>query len=170
MSFKRVIALMLFALMLFTAFSAMIACNGGDDPGEQGGQSGGEGNAGGEGSESGGTENGGEGVTENSAMTYEQYLENLDNLVYLWEKAEELACNDEQKLNVRRSATQIKYIEVCVAYETYRRSGNEADLEAFKVINQAYGDYLATLDYHSYKLPSNWTIDGDPNVWKNDAK
>ncbi|MBQ4601996.1 MAG: DUF4838 domain-containing protein [Clostridia bacterium] len=103
-------------------------------------------------------------------ITYEQYTENLDNLVYLWEKAEELACTDEQKLNVRRSATQIKYIEVCVAYETYRRSGSDADLEAFKVINQAYGDYLATLDSKYYKLPSNWTIDLDPNVWRNDAK
>ncbi|MBR4880945.1 MAG: DUF4838 domain-containing protein [Clostridia bacterium] len=103
-------------------------------------------------------------------ISYEQYLENLDNLVYLWEKAEELACTEEQKLNVRRSATQIKYIEVCVAYETYRRSGSDADLEAFKVINQAYGDYLATLANDNYKLPSNWTIDGDPNAWKNDAK
>ena len=103
-------------------------------------------------------------------ITYEQYLENLDYLVSLWEKAEELAYTDEQKLNVRRSATQIKYIEVCVAYETYRRSGDEADLEAFKVINQAYGDYLATLEGDFYKLPSNWTIDGDPNLWRNDAK
>ena len=49
-------------------------------------------------------------------------------------------------------------------------NGFEADLEAFKVINQAYGEYLATLENENYKLPSNWTIDGDPNTWRNDAK
>ncbi len=90
MSFKRVIALMLFILMIFTASFGMIACNGGDGPDEQGGgaSSGGGGNEGGEGggSSSGGEVNegggneGGEGNegagngSVNPAITYEQYL------------------------------------------------------------------------------------------------
>lgn len=103
-------------------------------------------------------------------ITYEQYTENFDYLMGLWEKAEALAYTDEQKLNIRRSATQMKYIEVCLAYETYKRSGSDADLEAFKAVNIAYGEYLKTLGHCKYKLPYNWTETLDPKLWVNNYK
>ncbi|MBR6514817.1 MAG: DUF4838 domain-containing protein [Clostridia bacterium] len=103
-------------------------------------------------------------------ITYEQYTENFDYLMGLWEKAEALAYTDEQKLRVRRSATQMKYIEVCLAYETWERSGSEADLEAFKAINIAYGEYLDTLGHCRFKLPYNWRVDSDPKLWVNNSK
>ena len=101
-------------------------------------------------------------------ITYEQYLENYDYLRALWDKAEELANTETEKLNVRRGALQMRYIEVCMAYRKYSLSGNEADLEAFKALNLEYADYMSTLGHHQFALPSNWTVDGNPDLWLNE--
>ncbi len=103
-------------------------------------------------------------------ITYEQYLENYDYLRSLWDKAEELANTDTEKLNVRRGALQMRYVEVCMAYRKYAASGKEADFEAFKAINLEYADYMSTLGHHQFSLPSNWTVDGNPDLWDDDSE
>lgn len=103
-------------------------------------------------------------------ITYEQYLENYDYLRSLWDKAESLANTDYEKLNVRRGALQMRYIEVCMAYRKYALSGNQADFEAFKSLNLEYADYMSTLEHHQFSLPANWTVDGNPDLWKDDSE
>ncbi len=105
-----------------------------------------------------------------SVITYEQYLENYDYLMGLWDKAAELTSNDEQLLRVRRSAAQMKYIEVCMAYEEYRISNDPADLENYNTVAQAYFDYLGTLESNNYRAPGNWDKGLDPKKWSNDTK
>ena len=103
-------------------------------------------------------------------ITYEQYLENYDYLRSLWDKAEALASNDNERLNVRRAALQMRYIEVCLAYRKYEASGLESDLEAFKALNLAYAEYMSTLEHHQFALPENWTVDGNPDLWADDSE
>ncbi len=103
-----------------------------------------------------------------SIITEEQYRENFDYLMGLWNKAEELASTPEQKLRVRRSATQMEFIKVCLAYETYRASQDQADLDAYNKTAEAYFDYLDTLESSSYHAPSNWDANLDPRLWSND--
>ena len=103
-------------------------------------------------------------------ITYEQYLENYDYLRSLWDKAESLANTETEKLNVRRGALQMRYIEVCMAYRKYSLSGDEADFEAFKALNLEYADYMSTLEHHQFALPSNWTVDGNPDLWEDDSE
>ncbi len=103
-------------------------------------------------------------------ITEEQYRENFDYLMGLFDKALELASTDEQKLRVRRSATQMKYIEVCLAYEDYRDSGDQADLDKYNEMAEAYFAYLGTLESDNYRAPGNWDAGKDPKHWDNDTK
>ena len=105
-----------------------------------------------------------------SIITEEQYRENFDYLMGLWDKAAALATTDEQLLRVRRSATQMKYIEVCLAYEDYRDSQDQADLDSYNATAEAYFEYLGTLESENYKAPGNWDANLDPNLWSNDTK
>ena len=103
-------------------------------------------------------------------ITEAQYRENYDYLMGLFDKALELASTDEQKLRVRRSAAQMKYIEVCLAYEDYRASGDQADLDKYNEMALAYFDYLGTLEDDNYRAPGNWDLGKDPKDWDNDSK
>ncbi len=103
-------------------------------------------------------------------ITEEQYRENFDYLMSLFDKAAELASTDEELLRVRRSAAQMKYIEVCLAYEDYRASGDAADLENYNTVAEAYFAYLGTLEDDNYRAPGNWDSGLDPKKWHNDAK
>ncbi|MBR6514816.1 MAG: DUF4838 domain-containing protein [Clostridia bacterium] len=103
-------------------------------------------------------------------ITEAQYRENYDYLMGLFDKALELASTDEQKLRVRRSAAQMKYIEVCLAYEDYRASGDQADLDKYNETALAYFDYLGTLEDDNYRAPGNWDLGKDPKDWDNDSK
>ena len=103
-------------------------------------------------------------------ITEQQYRENYDYLMGLWDKALELASTDEQVLRVRRSAAQMKYIEVCLAYEDYRASGDQADLDKYNETALAYFDYLGTLEDDNYRAPGNWDLNKDPKDWDSDTK
>ena len=61
------------------------------------------------------------------------------------------------------------YIGCQLAYEKYRVSGNQADLDAFREINIAYVDLLNSIvesdgqdDFHT---PENWAENRDPDQW-----
>ncbi len=49
-------------------------------------------------------------------------------------------------------------------------TGSEADFEAFKALNLEYADYMSTLGHHQFSLPSNWTVDGNPDLWQDDSE
>ncbi|MBE6574096.1 MAG: DUF4838 domain-containing protein [Ruminococcaceae bacterium] len=79
----------------------------------------------------------------NDIITEEQYRENFDYLMGLWEKAEALAQTEDMAYRVRRDSTQMKYIELCLAYEDYADSEKtDADLKAYTDMRDAYVDIL----------------------------
>ena len=92
----------------------------------------------------------------------EQWDENYAYLRNLWETALELADTDEQKFRVKRTMTQILYVELQMAYHKYEASGNEADLEHFRQLNNEYAAHMREV---GFRLPYNWSEGSDPDTW-----
>ena len=99
-------------------------------------------------------------------ITEEQYREHYDYMMGLWEKAEELAQTEEMKYRVRRDSTQMKFIELCLAYEDYADSPRTAEDEAYYVDNYrtpyiellaSYG-FMEPLYCHTKLNPAEWRI------------
>ncbi|MBE6686726.1 MAG: DUF4838 domain-containing protein [Ruminococcaceae bacterium] len=98
-------------------------------------------------------------------ITEEQYRENFDYMMGLWEKAEALAQTEEMADRVRRDSTQMKFIELCLAYEDYADSAKtEEDLKTYTDKRAAYLEILKEYNfmeplYSSTKLnPVEWRI------------
>lgn len=98
----------------------------------------------------------------NDVITEEQWAENYDYLRSLWEKALELANTPDEINRVKRTMTQILYVELQMAYHKYEASGNEEDLKAFRELNIAYADHLESVGFH---VSGNWGPNGDPDKW-----
>ena len=98
----------------------------------------------------------------NDVITEEQWAENYDYLRSLWEKALELANTPDEINRVKRTMTQILYVELQMAYHKYEASGDEEDLKAFRELNIAYVDHLESVGFHE---PGNWGPNGDPDKW-----
>jgi len=97
----------------------------------------------------------------NDIITEEQYRENFDYLMGLWEKAESLAQTEEMADRVRRDSTQMKYIELCLAYETYADSAMTAeDLAKYTALRDAY---IEILELYDFKIPNISNL--NPKFW-----
>ncbi|MBE6686892.1 MAG: DUF4838 domain-containing protein [Ruminococcaceae bacterium] len=98
----------------------------------------------------------------NDIITEEQYRENFDYLMGLWEKAESLAQTEEMATRVRRDSTQMKYIELCLAYETYADSAMTAeDLAKYTALRDAYVEILET---YGFEMPNISNL--NPAFWR----
>ncbi|MBE6574095.1 MAG: DUF4838 domain-containing protein [Ruminococcaceae bacterium] len=94
-------------------------------------------------------------------ITEEQYRENYDYLMGLWEKAESLAQTEDMAYRVRRDSTQMKYIELSLAYRDYAASEKtDADLKAYTDIRDAY---IALLEEYGFDMPNVGNI--NPDFW-----
>ncbi|MBE6574097.1 MAG: DUF4838 domain-containing protein [Ruminococcaceae bacterium] len=99
-------------------------------------------------------------------ITEEQYRENFDYMMGLWEKAESLAQTEEMAYRVRRDSTQMKFIELCLAYEDYMDSDRTAEDEAYYVDNYRtpYIERLASYGFmepyycHTKLNPADWRV------------
>ena len=98
----------------------------------------------------------------NNILREEQWDENYDYLRNLWETALELADSDEQKFRVKRTMTQILYVELQMAYHDYQESGDPADLDYFRELNNAYAAHMREV---GFRLPNNWAESMDPDNW-----
>ncbi|MBQ3100228.1 MAG: DUF4838 domain-containing protein, partial [Clostridia bacterium] len=99
-------------------------------------------------------------------LTEQQWNDNIDYFNTLLDNALAYADTDEQKTEVKKVITQIRFIEACLAYSKYTASGNPADLEVYQKVNQAYADHIESIGSKSYKLPDNWAISKDPTQWE----
>jgi len=98
----------------------------------------------------------------NDVITEEQYRENYDYLMGLWEKASSLAQTEDMKYRVERDSTQMKFIEVCLAYETYADSAmTDTDLKAYTDVRDAY---IETLTFYGLNIPNIANM--NPAQWK----
>ncbi|MBR5515610.1 MAG: DUF4838 domain-containing protein, partial [Clostridia bacterium] len=98
----------------------------------------------------------------NDIITEEQYRENYDYLMGLWETAESLAQTEEMAERVRRDSTQMKYIELCLAYEDYADSAKTAeDLKAYTDMRDAYVEIL-----HKYNFKEPNISNLNPAFWR----
>ena len=100
--------------------------------------------------------------TWNDVITREQYIENIDYLDSLFQKALSLCDTQDQTLHINKVYVQVKYIRLNLAYQDYLDSENEADLEKFKELNYAYHDFLLSV---GYKVSNNWTVELNPEKW-----
>ena len=97
----------------------------------------------------------------NDIITEEQYRENFDYLMGLWEKAEELAQTDEMKYRVRRDSTQMKYIELCLAYKDYAASAKtDEDLKKYTDLRD---EYVIILETYGFEMPNISNL--NPEYW-----
>ena len=98
----------------------------------------------------------------NDIITEEQYRENYDYLMGLWEKAESLAQTEEMAERVRRDSTQMKYIELCLAYEDYAESAKtDEDLKAYTDMRDAY---VEILEKYGFEMPNISNL--NPAFWR----
>ena len=49
-----------------------------------------------------------------------------------------------------------------MAYHKYEASGNEADLEHFRQLNNEYAAHMREV---GFRLPYNWSEGSDPDTW-----
>lgn len=96
-------------------------------------------------------------------ITEAQWNENYDYLRSLWNKALEYAGSDELRMHVKKSMTQILYVEVQMAYHKYDASGSDADRERFVELNIAYRDHLTEF---GLGVSEQWTETRDPDDWR----
>jgi len=101
-------------------------------------------------------------------MTVEQWSDNFDYLTELLDKAYTYADTDFQRNEVKKIQVQMGYIGCQLAYEKYRVSKDQADLDAFREVNLAYVEHINSIvetgkDY--YKTPDNWAENSDPDNW-----
>ncbi|MBR5515544.1 MAG: DUF4838 domain-containing protein, partial [Clostridia bacterium] len=99
----------------------------------------------------------------NDVISEEQYRENYDYLMGLWEKAAALAQTEEMKYRVERDSTQMKYIELCLAYEDYADTKSDEDLAIFTAKRDAY---IETLEFYELQIPNIGNL--NPASWKYD--
>ena len=98
-------------------------------------------------------------------ITEEQYRENYDYLMGLWEKAESLAQTEEMAYRVRRDSTQMKFIELCLAYEDYADSAMTAEDEKYYVDNYRT-PYLELLKEYGFMEPYYCHTKLNPAEWR----
>lgn len=98
----------------------------------------------------------------NDIITEEQYRANFDYLMGLWETAEALAQTEEMKYRVRRDSTQMKYIELCLAYETYADSAKTAD--DLKAYTDMRDEYVEILETYGFEMPNISNL--NPAFWR----
>ncbi len=98
----------------------------------------------------------------NNVMTEEQWAEHYDEFRQLWETALDLAYTDQQRLRVKQGMTTMLYVELQMAYHKYEASGNEADLEHFRQLNNEYAAHMREV---GFGLPHNWSEGSDPDTW-----
>ena len=92
----------------------------------------------------------------------EDWRENEELLLDLWENALKYAGSPEKQEHVKNSMTQMLYVQLQIAYHDYEESKNSADLERFVVLNNAYVEHLESLGFHK---PNNWSESRDPDQW-----
>ena len=99
----------------------------------------------------------------NNIITEDDYRANIAHILELWQAAYDAAGTNALRYNVKSSAVSAKYIELMLAYADYSKSKSAADLQSFQKLNQAF---VVMLDECGYERPSNWSLDGNPNYWK----
>ena len=101
-------------------------------------------------------------------LTKEQWADNHEHLCELLDKAYMYADTDFQKNEVKKIQVQMGYIGCQLAFEKYRVSGDQADLDAFREVNLAYVEHINSIEESGqdyYKTPDNWAEYRDPDNW-----
>ena len=79
------------------------------------------------------------------------------------EKALEFADTDLQKKEIKQVRIQLLYVGLQMAYHKYEASGDQADLDAFRALNEQYAVYMAEV---GFEMPGNWGPNGNPDNWE----
>jgi len=95
-------------------------------------------------------------------ITEAQWAEHYDYLRSLWDSALKYAGSDEYIVNVKRSMTQIHYVEVQMAYHKYQATKSPDDQAVFRELNKAYADHLVEV---GLSVPGSWSETRDPDSW-----
>ena len=98
----------------------------------------------------------------NQVLTEEQWAENYDYLFGLLEKALAFAETEQQQKEVKQVMIQLRYVELQMAFHKYEASGDQADLDAFRALNEQYTVYMAEV---GFAMPDNWGPNGNPDGW-----
>lgn len=121
----------------------------------------------------------------NVVVSEDVWRENYEILDYLWDDALNAAQKtgtEYQKMMVKASSIQIRYIGVRLAYEAYKQASDAdkpAALNDFVSVNKAYKALMDEvrgyfIDRYGlspektdvYAMPVNWTETGDPENWR----
>ena len=92
----------------------------------------------------------------------EDWRENEELLLGLWENALKYAGSEEKQNHVRIAMTHMLYVQLQLAYHDYEASKDSADLERFTTLNKAYVEHLRSVGFGE---PSNWSESRDPDQW-----
>ena len=95
-------------------------------------------------------------------ITEEQYRDNIDAMLAMWQDALDAAGTDAQKTHVKEGMIQVKYIELQLIYREHVSTGNDPDV--FYRYNREYADLMQEVGFN---LPYDWTEGGNPDGWAN---
>ena len=89
------------------------------------------------------------------------WRENCEYFVSLWEKALELA--GDKAPNVKKSMTQMLYVELQIAYHDYEADASTENRDRFVELNQKYRDHIIEC---GLEMPEEWSVTRDPDDWE----